>query len=183
MDPFDLTPAEFEEEVRRILEEEELALTDFRTCHLEKIRGPDGGYVFDVTARFEALGASFLVLVECKRQRKPVEREAVQLLHDKLRAVGAHKGMVFSTARFQSGAIEYAQAHGIALVLVKDGRLCYQTKARGGAVEYPPWIPRTVGTLVSLTDDGSERHSSLGAIGPPEWHPKSEGYLRGYLRV
>ena len=183
MNPFDLSPTQFEGQVRRIFEEESVGLSDFRSCHLETIEGLDGDYIFDVTARFGALGANFLVLIECKRQRKPIERSVVQLLYDKLRAVGAQKGMVFSTARFQSGAIDFAKAHGIALVLVEDGRLCYQTKAYSEPVQYPPWIPQTVGVLVTITDEGNEHCSRLGAVGPPEWNPKSEGFLSEYLRA
>lgn len=183
MDPFDLSPRQFEEDVRRLLDEESVGLSEFRSSHLEMIKGTDGDYVFDVTARFSALGANFIVLVECKRQKKPIERAVVELLYDKLRAVGVQKGMIFSTARFQSGAIKFAQTHGIALVLIEDGRTCYKVKGYGGTIQFPPWIPRTTGLLVTLTEEGNEYHSRLGAIGPPEWNPKSNGYLSEYLRA
>ncbi|MBI4300996.1 MAG: restriction endonuclease [Chloroflexi bacterium] len=182
MNPFDLSPSQFEEEVRRILEEEADGLREFRSSHLEAIMTPEGDFVFDVTARFQALGADFLVLVECKRQRKPIERSDVQVLNDKLRAVGAQKGMIFSASRFQSGAIKFAEAHHIALVLVKDGRFCYQTRALDAPTYYPSWIPRTVGTLVTMTPEGNEQYSVLGAVGPSEWEPKSEGVLCKYIQ-
>ncbi len=58
----------------------------------------------------------FLVLV--KLHRNPIMREVVQVLRDKVQSVSAHKGVLVSSAPFQRGAIEYADAHGIALVHV-----------------------------------------------------------------
>jgi len=78
------------------------------------VKGVDGSYVIDVTARFSAMGASFLVLIECKHERRKVERQAVQVLHAKMVSTWAQKGMLFSVAGFQSGAVEYATVHGIA---------------------------------------------------------------------
>jgi hypothetical protein len=48
-----------------------------------------------------------------------------------MQSIGAHKGMVFSTAPFQSGAREYAQAHRIALIHVLDSGRVYVNKAAG----------------------------------------------------
>jgi hypothetical protein len=42
------------------------------------------------------------------------------------------KAMV-STARFQSGALEFAKVHGIALVSVTEGRFTFETRAMGSA--------------------------------------------------
>nr|WP_249671834.1 restriction endonuclease [Pseudomonas syringae] len=55
-------------------------------------------------------------MIECKKYRNAVERELVQVLQDKVRSVGAHKSMLFTTTEFQSEAVKYAKAHGIALV-------------------------------------------------------------------
>lgn len=181
MDSMMLSPNEFELEVQRILNEEGMGLKDFSTAHLEKMQGTDGDYIIDITARFEALGADFLVLIECKRQSAPVEREIVQVLADKMRSINAQKGMLFSTAGFRSGAIRYAQDNHIALVYIADGRSVLVTKGLPQTMYYPPWIPNTVGYLITFVDDGRENHSTLGVIGPPEWEPKSEGYLRKYL--
>ncbi|MBK9050909.1 MAG: restriction endonuclease [Chloroflexi bacterium] len=74
MDPMSLSPEGFELEVQRILNEEGVGLNSFTTTHLDRIEGSGGDFVFDVTARFEALGADFLVLIECKRHSAPIER-------------------------------------------------------------------------------------------------------------
>ena len=42
------------------------------------------------------------------------------VLHRKLDSIGAQKGIMISTGGYQSGAIEYAKEHGIALIIVKD---------------------------------------------------------------
>jgi restriction system protein len=98
-----------------ILRELGSRLEGFRVEEQEIVSAADGRYRIDVTARFRALDADFLVLVECKDHTRPVEREDVQVLADKKRAAGAQKAMLFSTNGFQSGAIEYAASHGIAL--------------------------------------------------------------------
>lgn len=181
MDPLSLSAQEFELEIRRILEEEGVRPRDFSVDHLEKIPGAEGDYIIDVTARFEALGVDFLVLIECKRQTRPIERFIVQVLADKMRSVGAQKGIIFATADFRSGAIAYAQKHGIALVHVKDGKFAYQTKANSPIAHYPAWIPKILTSLVTLTDEGNMTYSALGAIGPPDWGPKSYLFLLNYL--
>lgn len=113
-----LTHLEFELQVRVLLESVGPELWEYHVAHREKLRGLDGDYEIDITARFRALDVQFLVLVECKHHTHPIKREIVQVLNDRLRSVGAHKGIIYSTANFQSGAVEYAVRHGIALIRV-----------------------------------------------------------------
>jgi restriction system protein len=118
-DPKTMTPVEFELSVKAHLDMEGCILKDFRTEHLETLSGTDGDYEMDVTARFEAIGVDFLVVIECKRYgAKPVERMEVQALQQKKLSVGAHKAIIYTTSRFRSGAVKFAKAHGIALVRV-----------------------------------------------------------------
>jgi Restriction endonuclease len=69
-------------------------------------------------------GAIYRTLIECKRYSNPIEREIVMILLQKLQSTGSQKGMIFSTSPFQSGAIEFAKIHGIALVYVQWGKKC-----------------------------------------------------------
>lgn len=124
-----LTPKQYELEVKRILDATRHPLTDYASKHLDSIEGTDGDYIFDVTVRFAALGANFLVLVECKHEGRKVERQAVQVLHSKMQSVGAQKGILFSIAGFQTGAIHYADTHGIALVQLVNGETAWMTKS------------------------------------------------------
>lgn len=162
-DPVEMTPEEFELEVKRVLEAEHSGLTSVRTTHREIIVAGDGSYQIDVTARFEALSLKFLVLVECKHQKKPVEREVVQVLYDRLRATGAQKGVLFATTSFQKGAIDYAKVHGIALVQVVDGMHTYITKAADKPRVRPPWVPKFAAFLMQRSEDGGTHVCNLTA--------------------
>jgi hypothetical protein len=95
-------------------------LTDFSITHNTKIKTNDGEYQIDMCAEFVALSVKFKVIVECKRNIRPIEREKVVVLSDKVRSIGAHKGILISTSGFQSGAIEYSRIHGIALIQIID---------------------------------------------------------------
>ena len=181
MDPLEITPEEFELHVKRILEEEGLGLKAFQTQHLEKVSGTDGDYFIDVTVRFQALDVDFLVLVECKRHSSPIKRELVQVFSEKIRSSGAQKGILFATADFQKGAVEYAKIHGIALVTVQDGKNAFVTKAVTPPDYHPPWLPPVVGYLVYISDEGSITLDLVGKIGPPEWEFSGDGTLRNQI--
>lgn len=152
--PINLTPKQFEQQVEKLLRKIGVGLTEFNVQRLEKIDAADGVYEIDVTARFAALGASFLVLIECKHHNSPIKREVVQVLFDRLRAVAGHKGMIFSTARFQKGAIEFAQSHGIALVQITDGRTIYATRTVRGVPQ--PETPPYAEWIVTMSEDDNE---------------------------
>lgn len=161
-EPAELTPEQFEREVEKQITEMGISLSEFEVRRLEKISATDGVYEIDVTARFEALGANYLVLIECKHHKNPIKRDVVQVLNDRLRAVGAQKGMIFSTTQYQRGALEYAKAHGIALARVVDGSVLYETKSYDQRrAEPPPWLPPYGAYLVSLSDEGGESYSLM----------------------
>jgi len=142
-----LTPPQYELAVKDILDGSGLGLEQYTSSHLEAIEAPDGTYIFDVTARFSALGADFLVLIECKHERRKVERQDVQTLHTKLVSTGAQKAILFSIAGFQSGALKYAGTHGIALVQLANGNSTWFTKSMGLRTAPPSWLdmPEFVG--------------------------------------
>lgn len=138
--PIELTPKEFELAVKGIIDAAADGLVEYESKHLERMSAPDGDYEIDVTARFQALGANFLVLIECKHHKRKIERQDVQVLQARLQSLGAHKGMIFSTAGFQSGAIDYADAHGIALCYLVEGKSTWFTKSAGPPTPPPPWV-------------------------------------------
>jgi len=138
----DITATEFEYLVREWILKQSGELTSLEVIHNVKLEAYDSTYQIDVLAKFQAFGgAEFTVLIECKKHRHPVEREMVQVLHDKIRSLGAHKGLLFTTSGFQSGAIKYAQTHGIALVSIMEGVATYQTKSAFPVEAKPPaWL-------------------------------------------
>jgi restriction system protein len=114
----DLTAEEFEQDVMEWLRATGNLLQAFRVSHRERLQGVDGTYEIDIVARFQSLGVEFMVLVECKNHKDPIKREVIQIVYDRIRSTGAHKGIVFSTSPYQKGAIDYAISHGIALFIV-----------------------------------------------------------------
>ncbi len=117
-----LTAKEFELHCKEILKgyAEAESLPDFRIEHNVNIPTNDGMYQIDVYAEYSALGTVMKVLCECKQYKNNISREKVAVLADKLRSIGAQKGILLSTAGFQKGAIQYAKVHGIALIQVFD---------------------------------------------------------------
>ena len=120
IDFYDLSPIDFEKYCYKILKgyAEEERLKDFSIEHNKKIKVSDGKYQIDIYASFIALECEIKILCECKRYKNPVNRDKVVILHKKLDSLGAHKGILMTNNRFQSGAIQYAKEHGIALIQV-----------------------------------------------------------------
>jgi hypothetical protein len=119
--PADISPAEFEAWVAElfgaIAEIENLRVTSHAV-----MEGIDGTYDLDAMVRYTLAGMEFLILVEAKRHNYPIKRELVASLHSKVQSTGAQKGVILATAPFQSGAVTFANVHGIALIQVTEGR-------------------------------------------------------------
>ena len=117
-----ISPTEFEVFCMELLKNyaTEEQLKDFNIEHNKKQEAPDGTYQLDIFASFTALDVEVKMLCECKQYTSPVKRERVELLEGRLQSLGIHKGILLSTSGFQSGAIQYAKAHGIALIQVFD---------------------------------------------------------------
>ena len=100
---------------------EEMHLDNFVISHNEIVKAHDGDYQVDVYSEFTIFGGSKIkVLVECKQYNSPVKRERVELLYSRLQSTGSHKGILMTTAQFQSGAIRFAEEHGITLIEVMN---------------------------------------------------------------
>jgi hypothetical protein len=125
----DLTPTEFEHWVAEVFESAAPGHEGLRVTLHEAILGTGGSYDFDATIRYRWAGMDFLVLAEAKLRKSPIKLELVQVLHSKVLSVGANKVVMIATARYQRGALEFAKAHGIALVWVTEGRFTYEARA------------------------------------------------------
>ena len=132
-----VSPTEFEKLCVEILKSyaEAEHLSEFSIQHNVSIPADDGTYQIDVYARFVAMGVEFKVIAECKRYSSSVSREKVAVLADKVKSLGAHKGIMISTCGFQSGAFEYAKKHGIALLQVIDGNVLHIMNAANPETE------------------------------------------------
>jgi hypothetical protein len=148
---FDITPRAYEETVAAIAKSMNLNLVGWEVKHLDPVEGLDGTYIMDVTARFRLAGMDFLILFECKRHKDPVKRSDVQVLLTKLQSTGAQKGVVVAATGFQSGALEFAKAHGIACVRLVDNAWTYITRRIKALT--PP-IPTGTYSGYAVTPDG-----------------------------
>src|ERR1043166_4631870 len=125
-----ITPSQFEKVVRGWLKSKTAGISAIRTKHQARKMGSGGSYAIDVMAWFKIFGgAEIVILVECKYQERPVERDEIIILEGKLRDVGAHKGMVFDTSGFQRGALKYAKSRGIATITVVGEEWLYETRS------------------------------------------------------
>ncbi|MCX6007025.1 MAG: restriction endonuclease [Chloroflexi bacterium] len=126
----EITPQQFERQVLEWVKSSISSSSYDKITHQAIVPGQGGEYVIDIQVHLGLLkGASINILIECKHQRRSVERDEVLILEGKLRDTGAHKGILFATSGFQKGAISYAKAHGIATVTVINGSWLYETRS------------------------------------------------------
>ncbi len=128
-----MKPEEFEKYCLEILKgyAEEEKLKDFKILHNEKMQAPDGAYQIDIYSEFIAMGGIMKIICECKKYASSVKREKVEVLYNRVRSLGVHKGIFMSTAGYQSGAIEFAKAHGISLIQIADKSVKFIMMAYG----------------------------------------------------
>ena len=165
-DPLKITPEEYEREVL-----DWLSKTGARNgipvefSHQRVVRGHGGAYTIDVTGEFSILGGALVkILVECKRHQRPVERSDMLTFAAKVRDTASHKGMMFSTAGFQRGALEFAKSKGIASITFVNGHANYQTRSLE-PTHTPPLdieFPKYGGFLVTL--EASVMHTAWVAV-------------------
>lgn len=149
--PIEVTPEDYEKQVVSWLQSAGRELQGFTVSHLKKIHGDGGEYSIDGWAEFEIFGGTKVcVLIECKRHRRPVNRDVILGVHAKAQAIGAQKSIVFSTSGFQRGAVEFATSAGVALVVFADGKATYFTRSRDALSEayYPSGLPKFAGQMV-----------------------------------
>lgn len=164
-DPEQISPDEFELMVKKWFESFSDDFDSFTSEHREQVSGVGGDYEIDVTVRFRAFaGSEFLVICECKRHSNPIKRETVQILKDRRDSIGAQKGILVSTAPFQSGAEAYARINRIALIQVSHGSLAYITNNATGQL---PAIPNDADPYVGMFDfemaSGSTVHVAVSS--------------------
>ena len=134
----DMSATEFEKYSLYILNQQIRGLENVRFEHDALIERNDGTYQIDGVIRFTVMGLEYTTLVECKHYRSPISREKIQVLYDKIRAIGAHKGIFVSTSNFQSGAIKYATEHGIALIQITEADTQFQARGRFHVIQAHP---------------------------------------------
>lgn len=154
-DSCEVLPSEFEQQVILWLKRT-ANLTSFSIGHLKYLSGSGGEYEFDGVAEFEIFkGAKIVVLIECKRYGRTVEREIINSLYSKIQDVDAHKTIIFSTSGFQSGALSYSKEKGIACVTFLNEDYNYETRDISGGHKPPSWIkfPKYAAIFIEKNDN------------------------------
>lgn len=141
----EMDPIDFEKYVLQILQSKTKGLDNVKIVHNKVVETYDGNYQLDGYIEFEVMGVVYKTIVECKHYKYPISREIVQKVYDNLRAVGAQKGIVVSTSNFQSGAITYAKAHGIALIQLAETEETFYTRSHYNVVVNHPYVPSNNG--------------------------------------
>ncbi len=69
----------------------------------------------DVSFEMSVLGTNVLFIAECKCYKSRVHVGEVEEFNSKLQDIGGHKGIMFTTVGYQTGAVKAARGFGIAL--------------------------------------------------------------------
>ncbi|QMV40069.1 restriction endonuclease [Cohnella cholangitidis] len=121
-----ISPEQFELIVMNKFKE---SFTNVEITHRENIKGMDGEFNIDLAVRFQELGVNFLVLVECKHHKNPIKRDYIQILNDRVKSIGAQKGILVASSSFQLGALEYASKHNIGLIKLINEEFIYERRS------------------------------------------------------
>lgn len=118
----ELDPIEYENIVKDFFNKSNRRIRDFSVIHNKILPAHDGDYQIDIVISFELDGLLYKSIVECKHFKNKIKRDYVQILYNKVQSLGAHKGIFVTSSDYQSGAIKFANAHGIALLLLRPGQ-------------------------------------------------------------
>lgn len=117
-----MTPAQFEQFVEATLRSLDYFQDAqfFRNTQFSGVRQP-GDYEIDIAVRAKLGGfVDFLMLIECKNWKRPVDRPVVQKLAQTRDAVAAHKAVIVSPVGFSKEAVDVAASFGIGLWVLAE---------------------------------------------------------------
>jgi restriction system protein len=163
-----ISPKEYEQYVKDWFDGLGYKLIKYESKLNDKLGADDGTYEIDISINYEALGVNMHVLVECKKYTSNIKRDIVQILHQKLQSLGAHKGIICTTSDFQKGALEYAKKHGIACIQVLEGQMTVMIKSASSkevSQDYCDYfgIPKFAGYIIELSGN-STRHTAVSRM-------------------
>lgn len=154
-----MTPTEFELYCMEVLNDfaKESGIKCFHAEHNQRITADDGTYQIDILASAYIMRINVKIICECKRYRRPIEREKVLALFNKVQSLGANIGILMSTSPFQRGAIQYALRHGIKLIQLCDPD---NSNGTGGGTVNKPTNP-----VIDIVLKKNRTHGVLGIVG------------------
>lgn len=111
---------DFEKLVARI--QEQLAPSS-NVRHNEKMRGASGRLrQLDVTIRQSIGLCRVLIVIECRKHKRPVGIEKVEAFVSKLRDIGSNQGVMISSSGFDAGARAIAKQNVIRLLTYREAQ-------------------------------------------------------------
>lgn len=161
----EMTPTEFEKHSLHILTEQIQNIVNCNFQHNKIIEVDDGNYQIDGYIEFNLMGIDYKTIVECKHYKSSISREKVAVLYDKIRACGANKGVLISSSNFQSGALQFASKHGIALIQLTDSDSLYETRSGFNGQNNPFSLPKKkLNSYVGVMQIGDEYNVSYSYL-------------------
>jgi hypothetical protein len=112
--------------VKKLLETklQKEGLANLTAYHLKKYKGKSGQmHEIDVSFEVKVGELELLFLAECKHYSRRVGADDIMAFSFRMQDIGAHKGLIVTTAGFQAGAVTVAKTSRIALVIVAAGRI------------------------------------------------------------
>ncbi|GIO88552.1 hypothetical protein J25TS5_54840 [Paenibacillus faecis] len=95
--------------------------TDIDIQHNVKIEGISGcEHQIDVYFEIKIAGEVYRAAIECKNYSKEISIGKIRDFHSVLRDIGDIKGIFLTKKGYQSGAIKYAERHGITLKELRE---------------------------------------------------------------
>lgn len=159
----EMTPTEFEKFCLDFLSRQLDGAKDISIEHNKKVDAHDGTYQIDGLIEFTVGCIKCKTILECKQYKNSVPREKVEILYNRICAIGANKGILISTSGFQSGAIKYAAEHGIALIQIMHKSIKFIQARKKDLLETartyeryvntPQYFPLSVESLSEIKDD------------------------------
>ncbi len=159
-----MTPTDFEILTQRLLIDK-LRVNfgeDIQVNHKKKLTSLTGNtYEVDLSYSFSTFDIEYLTIGECKYWDSYVTREKIGYFKSILDDLKAHKGIVFTTKGFQSGAIKYAKSHGIGLIKITNDNYFEVCAHTDGGIDK---INEMLNTEENL--DEKIAHTSIGMFYP-----------------
>lgn len=84
-------------------------------------KNQDAYITFDISIEIympKSSSPSFLILIECKDYKTPIDVHKIRNFEGQIQEVGGHKGYFITSSKFQQGAISLAATHRIGLMIL-----------------------------------------------------------------
>lgn len=124
---------------------------------------PERGYLLELVGVVSRGNWRASVLIACRRQDGPVGKVAVDACNEHLQEAKVEAAILFGAPSFAADALRAADAGGVVLLRVTDGRTAFDTSGWGTPGHYPAWLPAYCAQLVGRDAFGQIQYRLLEA--------------------